>query len=288
MKSILLIFALVFINSYSFSQTQKATLKQKWATDQVFKTPESIFFDSLRNIIYVSNINEVNPTKKDKDGFISKLDISGKVVELRWITGLNDPKGMALFGNKLFVADIDEIVEIDIETSRILKRHKVEGAKFLNDVVVAQSGDVYVSDSEANVVFKMTRGAAPLLWLGVETKLDKPNGLYIERERIIVATFGSGKLYIVNPESKETREWISGIEAADGIARAGKTNYLVSNWIGEVWFIDFKGEKSLLLDTKAEKVNAADIEYINSMNILLIPTFFDNRVVAYNLTINEN
>ncbi len=283
MKFFNLLLIVICISFDLFSQSAKIELVEKWATEQVFKTPESVFFDSLRNVVYVSNINEVNPDKKDNDGFISKLDPSGKVVELRWITGLNDPKGMGIFGNKLFVADINEIVEIDIESSRILQRHKVEGAIFLNDLAVARSGDVYVSDSEANVVFRMTKGAGPLVWLGVETKLDKPNGLLVERNRILVATFGSGNLYIVNPESKETREWVTGIEAADGIARVGQTDYFVSNWHGEIWFIDFKGEKIKVLDTKAAKVNSADIEHINSLNILLIPTFFDNRVVAYEI-----
>lgn len=283
MKNSIVLLLILLCSHFSFAQTKNVTLTKKWATDPVFKTPESVFFDSLRNVVYVSNINAVNPTKKDKDGFISKLDVSGKVVELRWISGLNDPKGMGIFGNLLYVSDLDEIVEINIETSQILKRHKVEGARFLNDVAVSETGDVYVSDSDANVVFRMTKEKTPLVWLGIETNLNKPNGLLIEPTRLLVATFGDGKLFVVNPDSKETREWVVGIDAADGITRVGETDYFISNWNGEVWHIDFKGEKTKVLDTKAAKINAADIEHINSLNLLLIPTFFDNRIVAYDL-----
>lgn len=287
MKNLILLLIIIsFTTQLSSAQTKEVTLTQKWATEPVLKTPESVFFDSLRNVVYVSNINKVNPDKKDKDGFISKIDVSGKVLELRWISGLNDPKGMGLFGNRLYVSDINEIVEINIETSQILHRHKVEGARFLNDVSVSQSGDVYVSDSEANVVFRMTQEKTPLVWLGVDTNLKKPNGLLVEESRLLVATFGDGKLYAVNPESKETREWVIGLEAADGITRVGQTDYFISNWNGEVWYVDFKGEKTKVLDTKAAKVNAADIEHINSLNILLIPTFYDNRVVAYDLKVD--
>ena len=39
-----------------------------------------------------------------------------------------------------------------------------------------------------------------------------------------------------------------------------------------------------LLDTKDQKINAADIGYIESQELLLVPTFFDNRVVAYKVS----
>jgi hypothetical protein len=38
---------------------------------------------------------------------------------------------------------------------------------------------------------------------------------------------------------------------------------------------------TVLIDTTNQKINSADIEYIEGKQILLIPTFFDNRVVAY-------
>jgi hypothetical protein len=42
-------------------------------------------------------------------------------------------------------------------------------------------------------------------------------------------------------------------------------------------------ERTLLLDTTPVKANAADIEFIISKKLLLVPTFSDNRVVAYKI-----
>ncbi|MCK4548774.1 MAG: ATP/GTP-binding protein, partial [Candidatus Krumholzibacteria bacterium] len=81
-------------------------LVKKWATDPVFKVPESVCWDFDREILYVSNIAG-NPGEKDGEGFISRVSIEGEVRKLRWVTGLNAPKGMAVFGGRIYVSDID-------------------------------------------------------------------------------------------------------------------------------------------------------------------------------------
>jgi hypothetical protein len=284
MKAFLILIPFLFISFIVHSQEdQEINITQKWATEQVFQNPESVFFDSLRNVIYVSNIGEINKESRDGDGFISRLNLNGEVEDLRWITGLNDPKGMGMFGNILYVTDLNQVIEIDLESAEVIRKHEVEGAEFLNDLTVARTGEVYISDSDAHLVYRMRQGAPPMVWMTEGNGLNKPNGLLIEEERLLLANMADGTLNVVNPESKEMREWVTGIGAADGIARVGANNYFVSNWNGEVWFIDFKGSKQKVLDTKDEKVNAADITHINSLNILLVPTFFDNRVMAYEI-----
>jgi len=63
----------------------------------------------------------------------------------------------------------------------------------------------------------------------------------------------------------------------------GKGGYLISDWSGRTDYVTAKGDVHMLLNTAEQKVNAADIEYIPEKQLLLIPTFFDNRVVAYEL-----
>ena len=43
----------------------------------------------------------------------------GKMTEAEWITGLNAPKGMAVLNRKLYVTDIDQLIEIDIKEGKI-------------------------------------------------------------------------------------------------------------------------------------------------------------------------
>ena len=80
-------------------------------------------------------------------GHISRLAADGKVVNAKWATGLNAPKGLRSVGGTLWVTDIDEVVAIEIASGRITSRVKIDGAKFLNDLATAPDGTVYASDS---------------------------------------------------------------------------------------------------------------------------------------------
>ena len=83
------------------------SLTKVWTTTAGLKTPESVLFDVQSNKIYVSNIDG-EPSTKDGNGFISVLDMDGKMHNLKWVTGLNAPKGQAIYEGNLYVADIDE------------------------------------------------------------------------------------------------------------------------------------------------------------------------------------
>jgi hypothetical protein len=81
----------------------------------VLKTPESVIYAPKHYILFVSNIDG-EPDQKDQKGFISKVSLSnGSITELNWLTGLDAPKGMAIYNNsKLYVSDITDLVEIEI------------------------------------------------------------------------------------------------------------------------------------------------------------------------------
>src|SRR5680860_26990 len=106
--------------------------------------PESVVHDPVTDVLYVSNINGA-VMQKDGNGFIARLKPDGTILERSWVTGLNSPAGIALHDRKLYVADVDELVEINAAAGSIAKRHKAKGAIFLNDVAVAEDGTVYVS-----------------------------------------------------------------------------------------------------------------------------------------------
>ena len=77
-----------------------------------------------------------------------------------------------------------------------------------------------------------------------------------------------------------------GLENPDGIEAIDNNEYLVSSWNGMIHHINSDWEKTLVLDTRKDTVNAADIEYVKSKNLVLVPTFFKNKVVAYELKQN--
>lgn len=261
-------------------------IQEQWATDTVLQTPESVLYDEASDMIFVANIGTFNKDSKDDDGFISVLAPDGVVDELKWVEGLNDPKGMGVFDGKLFVADLDEVVEIDIASAQVQNKYPIEGATFLNDVTINSQGEVYISDSDTDKIH-MIDEAQPMVWME-DTALQRPNGLFAEDDRMLLASSRGGFLAPIDLDSKQVQDtWLEGIPSADGIIKTQNGDYIVSTWQGEVHYVAAEsGETIKLLDTKAEEINAADIGYIPQQSLLLVPTFGDHRVVAYKVTAN--
>jgi len=254
-------------------------LELVWASDTVLRTPESVCFDKERKTLYVANVN-LNPWEKDGNGFISKMNLSGNITELEWIVGLNGPKGMGIFGNTLYIADIDEIVMANIETGEITKKILVEGNPDLNDITVGDDGAVYISGSSSNTIYRLKDGDVTEFLVGEEEQF---NGLYWEKDRLLLLTFGSSLFKAIDWETKTVSVLSENMGDGDGIVALGNGNYITSSWNGAIFFVSSDGKVTKLLDTEAIEVNAADIDFDQDKSLLLVPTFFDNRVMAYKL-----
>ena len=255
-------------------------LSELWRTDSTLRVPESVIYDESRKILYVSNINSRAKTK-GRNGFISKLGLDGKITDLHWVDDLNAPKGMAIVGDKLYVADNTELVEIDINNRKILQRISIKDSKMLNDVTSGPDGKVYISDSEGNKIYEYN-GKVVSEWLSFG--LNRPNGLFVSGDSLFLASAGSMDFNAINIVNRQKTLLTAGINRGDGIAAtAEKGHFLVSDWEGEIWLIHPDNTKVSLLNTKEEKLNTADIWFIPDQNLLLVPTFFGNTVVAYKL-----
>lgn len=278
----LTIFILLLIGACQKQEAKQTEIQHKltklWETPKSMLTSESVLFDENRNVIYVSNING-QPLEKNEQGFISKLSPEGEVLVEKWVEGLNAPKGMGVFGNKLYVTDIDQVVEIDITKGEIASRYPAEGSQFLNDISIDKSGNVYISDMTANKIYRIS-GDSINVWLESEL-FDNPNGLFVENGSLLVGITGS--VLKADLQTKDLTVYIKNTGGIDGIVPDGKENYLISDWEGHIHLINPKKEKVKLLDTTPDNINAADIDYVVSKKILLVPTFFDNRVMAYKL-----
>jgi sugar lactone lactonase YvrE len=259
-------------------KTKEPKLTKLWETSKTMLTCESVLFDSARNVIYVSNING-QPLEKNEMGFISKLNPNGEVLVEKWIEGLNAPKGLGILGNKLYVTDIDQVIEIDIDKGEIAVRYPAEGAQFLNDISIDPEGNVYISDTNVNKIYRISEGEIDL-WLESEL-FNSTNGLFVEDGYLLIGIAGS--VLKANLLTKEVTVYINNTGGIDGLASDGNGNYLISDWEGHIHLVNPTKDKILLLDTTADKMNAADISYVVSKKMLLVPTFFDNRVMAYKL-----
>lgn len=113
--------------------------------------------DPERSYVYVSNING-DPDEKNGQGYLSRLTTDGRLTEQQWVTGLNAPKGMAIHDGYLYVADIDRLVKIELNTGRWVRDFTAPEALLLNDVVANGNGTLYVSDMVGNALYRLQGG----------------------------------------------------------------------------------------------------------------------------------
>ena len=258
------------------------TLTRLWGTEAKLTTAESVLYDSAANLIYVSCVGGVPADKKDGDGFIAKVSMDGKIIELKWVTGLNAPKGMGRMKETLYVADIDRIVAIDVNTGKISNTWKVSGASLLNDIATTDRGVLYFTDSNKSTVYKLTNGKVSLML--TDTTLQGTNGLFVDGNNLLIA--GDGQTVAIDTTGLNVKKIAEGIPAGDGIERY-YDGIFQSSWNGEVFYIDAAGKVTKVLDTKDVKLNTADIDVVENKNLLLVPTFFGNSLTAYTISVKR-
>ncbi len=253
------------------------TAQTQWNLSRVFKVPESALYDAGHQVIFVSNING-KPTAADGNGFISQVSPDGKVITLHWVDGLNAPKGLAVFRDTLWVADLDAIVQIDIRQARIVRRLELQ-AQFMNDLTVDSHGTVYSSDSFTGQIYRIKDSRATV-W--IDGGLAGPNGFLAEANRLLMLSNSQGTVNIIDYQTKKVHQWVKIGGSLDGIVACGN-DYLVSNFSGEVYYLTAAGQLTKLIDTIADGIQSADIGFIPDRKLLLVPTFSNNSLTAYEI-----
>jgi sugar lactone lactonase YvrE len=257
------------------------SFSREWITDSLFLKPESALFDSSKQVVYISNING-EYLAKDGNGFISRIKTNGEINSLKWVEGLDNPQGLGLYKNKLYVADINRVVQINTDTAKIENVFVVDSAKFFNDIATDSNGDIYISDCFGNKIYKISDGKIKV-WLDSNI-LSNPNGLLCTEDDILLLNMKDKTAYAVNKKTKKYRKIFSGIDNLDGIVSDGRNGYFVSGaWQGQIFHVDSDGNKKLIIDLGNEKIITADIEYISKEKLLIIPTL-DKTVIGYKLT----
>ncbi len=259
-----------------------------------FRSPESIATDGT--YFYVSNVGrELLPSEKDRDGFISKLDAEGNVLEMQWIEGLHAPKGMAIAEGKIYVADVDKLKGFDMKTTKKIFEldFKRYGTVFLNDLTKVDDETLLLSATDIGYVFEVSvYGLGKYEILEVYGDMTGVNGLHYDAKdnRLLMAGFGIdgepvgvvmeailGDSTIIQKQVNDHQGYLDGIQLlADG-------RILFSDWR------DFeKGGQVMLLDTEANNVEAflkdtimgpADFLYDEKSHILWLPAMAENELV---------
>jgi len=280
MRTTIITAMIILLSSNIFSQESFVSkrLEKVWTTQTGLNVPESSHYNNEDHLIYVSNVvGKYNV--KDGVGFISKLNEKGEFVEKEWVTGLNAPKGIDCTKTKLYVTDIDRVVEVDLKSGKIIKTYTNSKIKSLNDISIATNGRVYVSDSEGNCIFYVGKDSLEVFLESNE--LESMNGIYAKDNLLYLGS--NGNLISIDQKTKTINVLAKKVGYLDGIEQIAPNVFVTSDWSGKVQLIIPGKGIEKILDSSALKINAADLGYIPSKKLLLVPTFSDNHVVAYKL-----
>lgn len=260
-----------------------------------YEAPESAIFDEDKNVWYVSNIGSGGDfAAKDGNGFISRLDGDGNILEARWVDGLDAPKGMALLNDTLYVADNDQIIPIDIDldgSGSKLESVPVDGAQFLNDVAAGNDGFIYFTDTAANAIHRMQPDQDPELFLQNDS-LKNPNGILVDGSTLIVGSIGSltdnedvAPIWSIDIASKAITQ-VGTLEGKfDGLAMPVEGAYVVSDFRGVIHTFDAQGTAVALRDVSTQDYlkSAADLGYDPVGKKLAVPDLLGNSVIFVDL-----
>ncbi|HEX9393575.1 MAG TPA: hypothetical protein VF923_02915 [Gemmatimonadales bacterium] len=264
-----------------------------------FRAPASARHDSVQDIYFVSSING-GPLAKDNNGFISRVRPDGVVENLKFIEGahngvtLNAPKGLAVAGDTLWVADIDVLRAFNARTGAPLDSISLAplGAVFLNDIAVAPTGAIYVTDTGIRFddvgnmlhpgpdrIFRISPDRQVTVAARGDT-LGRPSGIALDAvgKRFIVVPLGGKSIFAWKPGDKGPTVIATGAGSYDGVVIA-RGRILVSSWKDSTVSAYETGQEVRLISG----VGAADIGYDAKRNRVLLPFVDGTRMEIWQL-----
>ena len=230
--------------------------------------------------VFVSEIGEFG---KEGDGQITVIDKNGQAKV--FAQGLDDPKGLAIVGKDIYVADNHRVIKItpDGKTSVFAGADAFPDLpQFLNDLESDSAGNIYVSDSGdlkglGGAVYKISpQGKVTTVINGKQdARILAPNGLLMGKTPncIMVVDFLSGILYRLDMKKNELIEVAKGFGGGDGVVKGKKDQFYVSDWKnGKVFSV--KLEKGVVANAELVQEGfqaAADIAPSLDGKFLLVP-----------------
>jgi glucose/arabinose dehydrogenase len=227
-------------------------------------------------------VTEIGGFGVNGDGKVTVVNPDGTTKTL--VDGLNDPKGIDLFDNQLYVADVDQVVRISLDGTKtvIAKPSDFQDKPiFLNDIEIDGLGNVYVSDSgddngKHGAIYKITPTGKVTQIINDKSGIKRPNGLLMDGpNKMLVADFGTGKLFQVMLNQKlgsknQVTELNHGFGGADGLIRDVDGVLYVSDWAGgKVWQLtEPKSTPQLISEGN---MSSADISISVDGKTLLMP-----------------
>ena len=246
--------------------------------DDIFQHPESVIYDSATRWLFVSNVGKNADNAVDGDGYISKLNIHGEIIDPRWLTGLSAPRGMCIVDRILYITDVDRVVKVALASGQVLSTIGVPGAAQLSDLEMGPDNAIYVTDTRSDKIYRVENDDL-VLW-AENHDWEGPSGLCRHGNQLLVTSAGGHKLLAVDLASKTTYQVADSLHQARGITLMGE-DLIVGGLGGQLYGvkagIDFRWP---LIDLEMQRDNIADILYVPEFEVLFVPTYGGHSVLA--------
>jgi len=273
-----------FILQKADQEMVHGSLEKIWESPSLFAIPETACYDRMHDCIYISNYDGYRPSGGRNLQSISRLDLSQKIVDPHWLKGLNNPMGMAVDGETLWIVEPNALVQIKTDNTEQIVRHVYKKAVSLNDITIDEQGNIFVSDFQASQIFQVSPDRGSLQeWLD-SGQVVRPNGIEIVRGQLIVGCNGDSSVKSIDLKTKKITQRSRFSEGLiDGIEADDKGHIWISHNQGRLYRITADGVITKMLDSTNKGIPMANFLIIPHKNLIVIPTFIDNRILIYRL-----
>ena len=277
---------------------QESRMFRKVGETPNLEGPESARYDRDLDVWFVSNVNGT-ALQKDNNGYISRLRPDGTPYSVKFIEGgkkgvtLHAPKGLAISGDTLWVADIDVARAFNKRTGALIANVGTGGkARMLNGAALGPDGAIYMTDTGVlfgpkgevshpgpDQVFRITRaGATSVL---TSARLEGPNGITWDppRRRFIIVSFLGKGIYGWKPGDTDIESIGSGPGRQDGVVVLPDGRILVTSWTDSSLFVLENGQPQKV----AKVTTPADIDIDPRDLRVAVPLLRENRVEFWEL-----
>jgi hypothetical protein len=273
-----------FILQKADQEMVHGSLEKAWVSPSLFAIPETACYDRIHDCVYISNYDGYRPSGGRNLQSISRLDLSQNKIDEVWLKGLNNPMGMAIDGETLWIVELNALVQVKTHDTEPIVRHIYKKALGLNDIAVDDKGNIFVSDFQASQIFQVSQDRGSLQeWLDSD-QIVRPNGIEIVNGQLIVGCNGDSSVKSIDLETKKIKQIARFSEGLiDGIETDGQGHIWISHNQGRLYRITAEGVITKMLDSTNKGIPIANFLIIPHKNLIVVPTFIDNRILIYRL-----
>lgn len=238
-----------------------------WIAEGEFCEPETVL-PLPDDTLLVSNVCDYAETG---NGFLTLLDAEGTAVDWRVLEGLDAPLGMALHNGQLHIVDNNQVKVFRWPGFEPVRTVALE-TEVANDIAVGPDDTIYVTDSARGEVVVVSPGLERSVLTG-EPQFPGANGIHVNGKDLWV---GGGRLWHIdlrdNSVSTVGQVFVGGV---DGIEQESDGTLQITPVGGPL--IRLKDVPEI---HDADVVSSANHGYAEDLGLALIPTGFDNTVIA--------